>query len=170
MRRLFHTGRALAVLAAVVFLGCGMRTKIQAEADLVVDAGEVDPDRPCGAGPPCDPGNLGGRTCESLGRGAGVLQCDPDSCNLDISECSTLVDGGRPGPVGPGTPTTPGLFGGTAGAGTGTVPGFFGNLNFGDGGFFGMGNQVDPDGDGGVEPGGNAGTGGLFGSGFFGGQ
>jgi hypothetical protein len=78
--------------------------------------------------------------------------------------------------VGSGTPTAPPLFGGAAGAGAGSfgmglvggVAGFFGGT-LGDGGFFGMGN-TDPDGDGGVDPGGNPGTGGVFGSGFFGGQ
>lgn len=177
MRTLFHMCRALALLMAVIGPGCGMRTSIQAEADTVDDPLDVDADRPCGRGLPCDPDNLGGRTCESVGLGSGVLSCDPDTCNLDISACGNpLVDGGTQSPIGTGSPGTPGLFGTTAGTGggglfgagqgglfgTGGDAGFFGAGNA-DGGFFGMGNTPgggnDPDEDGGTEEPGTGGTG-----------
>lgn len=171
MRTLFHTCRAVggtapalrggalfALLAAVLGSGCGMRTSIQAEADAVEDEPLADGGalQPCGFGPPCDPSNVGTRTCESLGLGAGVLSCNPVTCNLDLSRCGggPLLDGGQP-PTGTGSPGTPGLFGSAAGS---TAPGLFGTggqgglFGAGDAGFFGAGNT----------------DGGFFGAGTFG--
>jgi hypothetical protein len=185
MRTLFHTCRtvALAAMTGLVALsGCGMRTSIEADADRDPGDdpfGEGGTRRACGFGPPCDPANLGGRSCESLGFTSGVVGCDPDTCSLDLSGCTGVPGDG--GPVGPGAPGSPGLFGagGTSGSGVFGAGqsgffgaglgdgGFFGAGNFPDGGFFGAGN--DPDEDGGVDEGGGGSTG-FFGSGFFGGQ
>ena len=37
---------------------------------------------------PCDPQNLGGATCSSLGAGSGTLLCDPETCSYDRSMCT----------------------------------------------------------------------------------
>jgi hypothetical protein len=42
---------------------------------------------PCGNGGSCDPNNLGGASCTSLGLGAGTLVCDPLTCMYDTSMC-----------------------------------------------------------------------------------
>jgi hypothetical protein len=60
---------------------------------------------PCGyGGPVCDPSNLGGTTCLSLGLGEGELVCDPASCTFDTSMCIGGSDGhghgGDPGGMG----------------------------------------------------------------------
>jgi hypothetical protein len=39
---------------------------------------------------PCDPNNLGGQTCESLGAGGGTLLCDPITCSFDRSMCTSM--------------------------------------------------------------------------------
>jgi hypothetical protein len=196
MRTLFHTCRAVSgiapalrggvmwmvLLAAVLGTACGMRTSIQAEADApVADGGGL---QPCGLGPPCDPDDVGGRTCESLGLGSGVVSCNAVTCNLDLSRCGgggALLDGGQT-PVGSGSPGTPGLFGSAAGStapglfgaggqgglfGTGADGGFFGAGNT-DAGFFGAGTNFgggNTDEDGGTD---EPGTG-FFGGNFFGG-
>jgi hypothetical protein len=44
---------------------------------------------------PCDPNNLGGQTCSSLGAGSGTLLCDPMTCSFDRSMCTgTGTQGG----------------------------------------------------------------------------
>lgn len=44
---------------------------------------------------PCDPNNLGGQTCSSLGAGSGTLLCDPVTCSFDRSMCTgTGTQGG----------------------------------------------------------------------------
>ena len=44
---------------------------------------------------PCDPNNLGGQTCASLGAGSGTLLCDPMTCSFDRSMCTgTGTQGG----------------------------------------------------------------------------
>lgn len=40
----------------------------------------------------CEPGNLGGATCDSMGLGAGNLSCS-DTCRYDTSGCDTCGDG-----------------------------------------------------------------------------
>jgi hypothetical protein len=100
--------------------------------------------RPCGTGPGCEPDDLGGETCTSLGMQSGVLACDPETCQYDTSMC------------GPG--------GGTGGAGSVFGGGMGGDSSGGGGmsaggsggGFFGGGN------------GGGAGS--FFGGNFFGGN
>jgi hypothetical protein len=106
---------------------------------------EQEQDRPCGTGPGCDADDLGGQSCQSLGLAAGVLACDPVSCQLDTSLCGVTFDGfgggfdddagadedaGVPGTAGGNAGG--GFFGGSAGGG------FFGGGNAG-GGFFGGG-------------------------------
>src|SRR5690349_3912806 len=94
MRRSVHSGRALLVLTlalvALVAIACGRRTIITADADRA-DSGP--PLEPCGRGrKPCDPDDLAGKTCESLGLGGGELRCDPATCNLDITDCTAIED------------------------------------------------------------------------------
>jgi hypothetical protein len=173
MRTLFHTCGALALFMAAIGAGCGMRTSIQAEADTVDDEDPMPeagtpPLRPCGYGLPCDPTDIGGRTCESLGLARGVVSCDPDTCNLDISGCGGgAIDAGNPNPVGTGTPGTPGLFGGAGAPAPGT-PGLFGGASDG-GAFFGGGGATDGGFFGGTFGGGANDGGGFFGGNFGGG-
>lgn len=44
----------------------------------------------CGTGGNCDPIDLGGESCESLGLGGGMLLCDPTSCTFVVSLCVGL--------------------------------------------------------------------------------
>jgi hypothetical protein len=142
-----------------------VRTAISAESDW--DQQDAGPKvLPCGYGPPCNPRNFGGQTCQGLGLQPGNLSCDPNTCFLVLTGCGKTPTGstgtGVPGTVAPGTPGTPaamdagalfgGLFGAQAGApvtpGTSTgapmtdedggVPALFGAGFFG-GNFFGAG-------------------------------
>jgi hypothetical protein len=170
------------MLAAPFIASCGLRTAISPEADVdQQQAGDGGMQQPCGFGPPCNPDDLGGRTCESLGLGAGDLACDPSTCNLNLKGCgsATNVKTGQTGTGGQSGGDMTGLFGGVPGAGT--IPGLFG----GDAGivfppgFFGGTTPTDEDGGtagGGTGtvpfPGGfffGGGNGGFFGGGFFGG-
>ena len=132
---------------------------------------------PCGTGSGCDPTDLGGESCNSLGLGSGQLLCDSTSCTFAVGLCTGL---GKLPPCGSGVGCDPNNFGtttcetlgltagelacnaaactlDTSGCGTGMV-GTIGGLN----GLFG----ATGDADGGT-------TGGLFGGtaggGFFGG-
>jgi len=61
--------------------------------------------RPCGTGPGCDPTDMGGETCESLGAGQGRLLCDPATCLFEVGLCDGLPEDasvGRPCGTGPG--------------------------------------------------------------------
>jgi len=99
--------------------------------------------RPCGTGPGCTPSDLGGQSCESLGFGSGLLDCDPETCEFDTSLCAGGVPGGAGlgglgGAVDAGSTSTP-LFGG----GT-TTPMDAGSTGFFGGGFFGGGTAGTP--------------------------
>ena len=59
---------------------------------------------------PCDPNNLGGQTCSSLGAGSGTLMCDPVTCSYDRSMCTGTGQQG-----GGGLGALLGLFGRGAG-------------------------------------------------------
>jgi hypothetical protein len=180
---------ALCTCFSVWLASCGTRAGIAAEADTDDDFGGFDAGkgRPCGYGMPCNPKDLGGRTCESLGLKGGDLSCDPNTCNLVLTKCETGssssgtggANGSTGSPTDMGVPggTVPGLFG-TA-AGSGGAPALFGAGFFGptpDGGvaFFGgqnpgmgfFGNAQGNDEDGGTDNGG--GNPGFFGAGFFG--
>jgi hypothetical protein len=187
------------VLVGLGGSACGMRSALSEDVDGPVEAPATvagsgaagteaappdDGKHPCGrAGSEgCDPSDLDGHSCQSLGAGSGQLACDPVTCVFDLSMCTGLStgngnnnnnnnnNGGTGGGAGLG-----GLFGGAGtgntggggmggGAGTG---GLFGGAA-GTGGLFG-----GAAGTGGLF-GGGAGTGGLFGGGagtggFFGG-
>jgi hypothetical protein len=169
------------MVAASLIASCGMRTAITPEADDVKESVSLDAGMPCGFGPPCDPNDFGGRTCEMLGLGAGDLTCDPKTCNFVLKGCgpAPMVTPGQTGEEMSGTGgqgSVPGLFGdlgGTGGAGgfpffgggTGGsgAPGFFGAAP--DGGFPFFGGQNNNDEDGGVPA-----NPGFFGGAFFGGN
>jgi hypothetical protein len=178
----------LAVLQAAWLIGgCGLRTVISPEADVgdqTADGGGAPAanaaTNPCGFGvPPCNPKDFGGRTCESVGQGAGDLACDPNTCNLVLTGCGPALDAGinngQTGMTGTGGDpgTIPGFFGGGTG-GDGAFPGFPGANFFGGGagganafpGFFGGTPPADEDGG---TAGGNPGFPGFFGGAFFGG-
>jgi hypothetical protein len=173
------------MLAASLIASCGMRTAITPEADDVKAAEGIgmDAGMPCGFGPPCDPSDFGGRTCEMFGLGGGTLTCDPKTCNFVLKGCDSApsITPAQTGTDMMGTGgqgTVPGLFGdlgGTGGAGAfpffgggtggaGAFP-FFGGVP--DGGFppFFGGQTNNSDEDGGVPP-----NPGFFGGAFFGGQ
>jgi hypothetical protein len=82
--------------------------------------------RPCGTGPGCNPGDLGGESCTSLGMQSGVLDCDPETCQFDTSLCGPAGGGGGAGAI----------FGGGMG-GDGTGSGGMSAGGMGGGGFFG---------------------------------
>ena len=75
---------------------------------------------PCGDGGDCNPEDLGGESCGSLGAGFGSLSCDPATCTFDLSMCvsgDTANQGGTSGgslPGGTGGSGTP-MFGGGGG-------------------------------------------------------
>jgi hypothetical protein len=165
--------------------GCGIRSLLSPEGNdeipgpTAVSAGDlVDGGLgpACGEGRPCDPDNLGGETCSSLGAGSGRLGCDPETCTFDTSMCTDGIQGmagtgGGPPIFGGGGDGGPGFFGPTPDGG---VPGFFGNPPPGNPGEDG---GTDPA-DGAVPPpppffggfgGGADAGGGFFGGGFFGG-
>ena len=120
---------------------------IAAEADTDDDFGGFDSGmgRPCGYGLPCNPKDLGGHTCESLGLNAGELSCDPKTCNFVLTKCDGYApdggagSGGATGSTSTGSPTdmgvpggnVPGLFGTTGGAGGAAAPVLFGAGFFG---------------------------------------
>jgi hypothetical protein len=101
--------------------------------DSGVIVAEPPPKRPpCGTGPGCDPTDLGGETCVSLGMQAGTLRCDEETCMYDTSLCGP---GGGLGGAG-------GLFGGGSGAGNNGEGGSGAGSFFG-GNFFGGGQDDD---------------------------
>jgi len=135
---------------------------------------------PCGTGSGCDPTDLGGESCNSLGLGSGQLLCDSTSCTFAVGLCTGL---GKLPPCGSGVGCDPTNFGTTtcetlgltAGklacnaaactldtSGCGTTTGTTGTI----GGLAGLFGATGTDADGGT-------TGGLFGGtaggGFFGG-
>ena len=73
----------------------------------------------CGAGGACDPTNLGGQSCESLGMGVGLLICDPQTCTFDTSLCAGGTGVG--GMMGSGGSTGGGDMGGDTTGGTATT-------------------------------------------------
>lgn len=75
--------------------------------DVAANTGSGSRRRPaCGMGSDCDPTDLGGESCASLGLGGGMLLCDPTSCTFVLSLCLGLgTDIPRLGPpcgTGPG--------------------------------------------------------------------
>jgi hypothetical protein len=94
------------------------------DGDSATGSGMPDePPPPCGDGTEtCNPDDLGGETCQSLGAFGGTLACDPVTCTYDMSMC----------------------IGGGANAGGGGTGGFFGGQQQGGGqqggGMFGGGN------------------------------
>lgn len=140
-----------------------MRTAISAESDW--DEHDAGPKLlPCGYGPPCNPRDFGGQTCQGLGLQPGNLSCDPKTCFLVLTGCGKTT-----GTTGTGAPGTPGAtqppLAGTGGAefdAGALINGLFGALFDPDAGLFGGGNMTDEDG--GVP----AIFGGFFGPGFFG--
>jgi len=136
--------------------------------------GEEPKKPPCGSGPGCDPTDLGGESCESLGAGSGKLLCDTTTCLFELGLCDGLprdASVGRPCGTGPGCNTDD--LGGETCSSLGMQSGVLGcdpetcqfdtslcgpgGGNGGAGALFGGGN-------------GGGGTGGFFGGGFFGGD
>lgn len=211
--------RLFAALIVAGGVGCGVSSSLfTPEADAAVaDAGQATGGRhdgghpgsrdagmdadmeptelappPCGSGVGCDPTNLGGESCHSLGLGNGTLLCDPSTCTFEVSLCNA-VRGRVPcgsGPncdptnlgeedcetlgMGPGTLTCDPVSctydtslcteppAGTGGTGEGGAGGLFGAGFFG-GGTGGTGGTGGLGGLGGL--GGFGGLGGLFGGG-----
>ncbi len=120
-------------------------------------SGSAADQRPCGDGGDCDPENLGGETCMSLGASGGQLACDPVTCTFDMSMRTGMDDQGSGGTGGgfPGGGAFPGgdtgggqsMFGG--GDGDGDMPMFGGDSGggFPGGGFPGGDGDGDGDGD-----------------------
>jgi hypothetical protein len=82
----------LALLAIPALAGCEVGGG--GAPDAQVDA----PPPRCGngvveAGEACEPGDLGGATCQSQGYQGGTLACDPATCELDTSGCQECGDG-----------------------------------------------------------------------------
>lgn len=139
---------------------------------------------PCGTGPGCDPTDLGGETCESLGAGSGRLLCDSTTCLFELGLCDGLprdASVGRPCGTGPGCNTDDlggetceslGMQAGTLRCDEETC--MYDTSLCGPGGLFGGGNGAGGNGpgNGGMGGSGNMGTGGsgFFGGNFFGGN
>lgn len=137
---------------------------------------------PCGTGPGCDPTNLGGETCESLGAGSGRLLCDSTTCLFELGLCDGLpgdASVGRPCGTGPGCNTDD--LGGESCTSLGMQSGVlacdpetcqFDTSLCGPGGptgGLGGGNNNGGDSGGGLFGGGMGGGGSFFGGNFFGG-
>jgi hypothetical protein len=45
----------------------------------------------------CDGNDLGMATCPSMGKGMGVLRCNPMTCIFDVSMCGSMSPGGGGG-------------------------------------------------------------------------
>jgi len=60
---------------------------------------------PCGTGTGCDPSDLGGETCETLGLGKGTLLCNTSTCTFETQLCNGLGEL-PPCGTGPGCDTT----------------------------------------------------------------
>jgi hypothetical protein len=76
---------------------------------------------PCGSQTEsCDPTNLGGATCASLGMGTGKLRCHALDCSYDLSQCSKPVDQGSAEEAGGGADSDTHGGGGTEAAGAGS--------------------------------------------------
>jgi hypothetical protein len=184
--------RLLAALLCVGAPGCGVSSGLftpEADGTPAVDAGRLDAGRgghaldgggdadkepslgarpPCGSGLGCDPADLGGESCHSLGLGNGTLLCNPTTCTFEISLCNAV--NGRV-PCGSGPNCDPTNLGEesceTLGMGPGTLTcdavsctydtSLCSELPTGGGGTNGGGGT------------GEGGAGGLFGGGFFGG-
>lgn len=137
---------------------------------------------PCGTGPGCDPTDLGGETCESLGAGGGRLLCDPATCMFEVGLCDGLPEDasvGRPCGTGPGcnmddlggeTCTSLGMPSGVLACDPETCQ-FDTSLCGGPGGGGGIGGTFGAGNGGGNNQGGGGDSGGgnFFGGGFFGG-
>jgi hypothetical protein len=178
--------RLFAALVVAGGFGCGVSSGLftpEADDAAAADAGrgrhDAGPSRdagrdgdmeptvlappPCGSGVGCDPTDLGGESCHSLGLGNGTLLCDPRTCTFEVSLCNA-VNGRVPcgtGPncdptnlgdedcetlgMGPGTLTCDPVSctydtslctepsGGTGGMGEGGAGGLFGGGLFGGG-------------------------------------
>jgi hypothetical protein len=122
---------ALCALLLSLLAGCGVRTAISAESDWDQEKDAGAKVLPCGYGPPCNPRDFGGQTCQGLGLQPGNLSCDPKTCFLVLTGCGKTTGTGSTGTGSPGTPgvTQPpidtgmdagalfgGLFGAQAGA------------------------------------------------------
>lgn len=85
--------------------GCGMRSTLtETDQSLSSDESGAENGTPCGGGvAPCDPADLAGATCESVGAGTGNLGCDPVMCLYDTSMCSGDYAGGVGGTGATGT-------------------------------------------------------------------
>ena len=60
---------------------------------------------PCGTGPGCDPSDLGGESCQTLGLGQGTLLCNTSTCTFETQLCQGLGEL-PPCGSGPGCDTT----------------------------------------------------------------
>lgn len=60
---------------------------------------------PCGTGPGCDPSDLGGESCETLGLGKGTLLCNTSTCTYETMLCQGLGELAPCG-TGPGCDTS----------------------------------------------------------------
>ncbi|MDH5672151.1 MAG: hypothetical protein OEZ06_08380 [Myxococcales bacterium] len=78
-----------------------------------VDAAIPEPPAapPCGTGLGCDPTDLGGESCQSMGLGEGRLLCNPVSCTFEVALCS---GGGGSAPCGTGPGCNPANLGGAS--------------------------------------------------------
>lgn len=61
----------------------------------------------------CEPNDLAGATCATLGFSGGILNCNPTTCSYDTLLCRTTGTAGSGGNGGGA-----GMSGGTAGSGT----------------------------------------------------
>jgi hypothetical protein len=88
-------------LVYLLFAGCGMMSVLVDDEDAaegaLVPVSVVDASlEGCGNGiiegrfgEACDRDDVGGATCNSLGKGSGTLRCDNARCQFDFSLCST---------------------------------------------------------------------------------
>jgi hypothetical protein len=90
-----RAARGACVLSLLVLLGSacsGSRSALSTEplsAATGTSTSEKSNLAACGSmTKPCDPNNLGGQTCSSLGAGSGTLLCDPMTCSFDRSMCT----------------------------------------------------------------------------------
>src|SRR5262245_55569785 len=113
------------LFAAVILAACSSGSSLHDpnEGDEETKDAGTKSDVPCGTGGKCNPKDLGGATCTSLGMGMGDLTCDPDTCMFDMTMCQgagntgTAASGGSAGATGGITRPRTGGTGGNSGAG-----------------------------------------------------
>src|SRR5262245_27237357 len=96
-----NKAQSFVLVASILFGACsGSRSTLEPETDSSTSESKTDSSAMPACGmktKTCDPTNLGGATCASMGAGNGKLMCDPVTCAYDVSMCDTSASMGQGG-------------------------------------------------------------------------